>query len=156
MSEIPQNWRELIRAGMGKTPFTASLGAEVLASRDDVARLSLPWSEKLIGDPATGIVHGGVITAMLDHCCGMAVGISLRKPPPYATLDLRIDYMKPAEPRREIFFEARCVKIGHEIAFTRGCAFQTTADDPIALCTGAFMFTGKGSLSALIPTDGPA
>ncbi len=81
------------------------------------------------------MIHGGVITTLLDHIGGAAVMASLVAPLPIATLDLRIDYMKPAAPQADIFVEARCVKVTHEIAFVRGSAYQGDADDPIALCT---------------------
>ena len=71
----------------------------------------------------------------------MSVATMLRNPMPFATLDLRIDYMKPAKPNVEIIFEGECIKITHEIAFARARAFQETADDPVAIATATFMFT---------------
>jgi len=59
-----------------------------------------------------------------------------------ATLDLRIDYLKAATPGREIFGGAVCYKLGHELAFVRGCAYHDTPDDPIATSSAIFMFTG--------------
>src|SRR6476620_8287259 len=46
--------------------------------------------------PKGGVLHGGVITAMLDESCGMAVELALDGTRAVATLDLRIDYQKPA------------------------------------------------------------
>lgn len=133
---------------MGKTPFIVSLGGEIVDVGDGIALMRVPYSEKLVGDPDTGVVHGGVITAMLDHCSGMAIGSALRKPAPYVTLDLRIDYMKPARPNAEILFEAQCLKITHEIIFTRGIAFQDSRDDFIARSTGTFMFSRPQGVGA--------
>jgi acyl-coenzyme A thioesterase PaaI-like protein len=56
-----------------------------------------------------------------------------------ATLDLRIDYMKPATPREDILIESECLKITREIAFARGRAFHTSLEEPIAVATGTFM-----------------
>jgi uncharacterized protein (TIGR00369 family) len=123
---------------MGQTPYIASVGGEVLLAAHGKGRMRLPYSKALVGDPDSGIVHGGVITAFLDHCCGMAVGSALRDPMPFATLDLRIDYMKAATPGAEILFESECLKVTHEIAFTRAFAFHDR-DDPIAVATGTFM-----------------
>jgi hypothetical protein len=52
-----------------------------------------------VGDTATGVLHGGVVTAMLDESCGMAVQLALDGTRAIATLDLRIDYQKPADAR---------------------------------------------------------
>ena len=57
---------------------------------------SLPFRPVFIGDTEMGVLHGGVITAMLDESCGMAVELALDGTRAIATLDLRIDYQKPA------------------------------------------------------------
>jgi uncharacterized protein (TIGR00369 family) len=126
-------------ARMGGTAFVVSLGGEILDVGKGRARTRLPYADHLVGDPDTGVVHGGVITAMLDQTCGIAVASALKEIMPFATLDLRIDYMKPATPHADIHVEAECLKVTHEVAFTRGIAYQTSRDEPIALSTGAFM-----------------
>jgi uncharacterized protein (TIGR00369 family) len=112
--------------------------------------MRLPYAHKLIGNPQTGVVHGGVITGLLDHACGMAVGTALgvmvtdperRAITSYATLDLRIDYMKAATPGADIFVIGECVKITRQIVFARGRAYQESQDDPIASATGTFIMT---------------
>src|SRR6478735_5986938 len=55
---------------------------------------SLPYRPVFVGDTATGVLHGGVVTAMLDESCGMAVQLALDGTRAIATLDLRIDYQK--------------------------------------------------------------
>src|SRR5579871_4444524 len=59
---------------------------------------SLPYRPIFVGDASTGVLHGGVVTAMLDESCGMAVQLALDGSRAIATLDLRIDYQKPATP----------------------------------------------------------
>jgi uncharacterized protein (TIGR00369 family) len=128
-----------IAARMATTAYIAGIGGELKDIGAGRASMRLPYSQRLVGDPQTGIVHGGVITGCLDHCCGIAVASALRNPMPFATLDLRIDYMKAAAPHAEILFEAECLKVTHEIAFARGLAWQQAREAPIALCTGTFM-----------------
>jgi uncharacterized protein (TIGR00369 family) len=139
MSEPAEFWRQAMAQGMGQTAFLRALGGELVEFKKGIGRLRLPWSEKLVGNPQTGVVHGGVITAMLDQSCGMAIGSALDTPMGMATLDLRIDYMKPATPREDILIEAECLKITREIAFARARAYHTAIDDPIAIATGTFM-----------------
>jgi uncharacterized protein (TIGR00369 family) len=144
---MADDWTNRLRtlaAHMGQTAYIAGLKGEVLELSPQKARLRIPYGPDLVGDPDTGVVHGGVITGMLDHTCGMAVTGALKSPMPIATLDLRIDYMKPATPGEDLFAEAECVKVGHEIAFVRGLAHQGSAEAPIALCTGAFMLIRSG------------
>ena len=141
MSDPGELWRLSTMAGKGHTAFASKLGGISEAPGAGRSRLRLPYSNKLIGNPDTGVVHGGVITGFLDQCCGMSVGSMLSSPRGFATLDLRIDYMKPAQVGREIIFEGHCLKIAREVAFTRGYAFHDSIDDPIAIATATFMFT---------------
>ncbi len=137
MSETTPLWLSEARKQMNVTPYLAGIGGEVIEI-GAIAKARLPYSAKIVGDPDTGVVHGGVITALLDHTCGAAVMSRLSEPMPIATLDLRIDYMKPAKPGEDIIAECECVKVTHEIAFVRGSAHQGDRNDPIALCTAAF------------------
>ncbi|MEQ8859816.1 MAG: PaaI family thioesterase [Pseudomonadales bacterium] len=121
-------------------PHARAIGMQLVRHDDAGCVVRVPYAAHLVGDPDTGVVHGGVLTALLDNACGMAVrptegeaSISM------ATLDLRIDYLAAAEPARDIFAEAVCFKRTRHIAFVRATAYQSTADDPIATCVASFM-----------------
>lgn len=97
-----------------------------------------PWKDRLVGDPETGVIHGGVLTAFLDNLCGMASSSALDEPRFVATLDLRIDYMRPAEPHRDIIGEAECYHVTRNVCFTRAWAYHESRDKVIATAAGAF------------------
>lgn len=126
---------------MSNIPHARAVGLEVVRHDAEGCVVRVPYAEHLVGDPDTGVVHGGVLTALLDNSCGMAVrpadgttdGVAM------ATLDLRIDYMGAAEPHRDIFAHAICYKRTRHIAFVRATAYQTTPDEPIATCVASFM-----------------
>jgi uncharacterized protein (TIGR00369 family) len=120
-------------------PHAKAVGMTVVSVERGAAVLKLPYDERLVGNPDTGVVHGGVITTLLDNSCGIAVGASLNEMRPIATLDLRIDYMKPATPKLDIFARAECYKTTTNIAFVRACAYHDDPNDPIATAVGAFM-----------------
>jgi uncharacterized protein (TIGR00369 family) len=124
----------------------------LIEARDGVALMCVPYDPKLVGNPATGVLHGGVITSVLDSASGAAVGSMLRGPRvagegsvaagpwrPIATLDLRIDYMKPATPGRELMARAECYKVTRNVAFVRGVAYHDDPSDPIATTVATFM-----------------
>ncbi|MFX9008199.1 PaaI family thioesterase, partial [Acinetobacter baumannii] len=82
-------------------------------------------------------IAGGVVTTLLDHACGQAVFASLKEWTSIATLDLRIDYMRPAEPHQPLFAAAHCYTVGRQVAFVRATAYDRSADDPVATAQAA-------------------
>src|SRR3954447_7989560 len=100
---------------------------------------SLPYRPVFVGNTETGVLHGGVVTAMLDESCGMAVQLALDGTRAIATLDLRLDYLKPATPGLDIRAHAVCTRVTRSIAFVRATAYQDSEDDPVATATACFM-----------------
>src|ERR1700740_2807820 len=100
---------------------------------------SLPYRPVFVGDSETGVLHGGVATAMLDESCGMAVQLALDGTRAIATLDLRIDYQKPATPGLAIRAHSLCYRVTRSTAFVRATAYQDSEDDPVATATACFM-----------------
>jgi acyl-coenzyme A thioesterase PaaI-like protein len=76
---------------------------------------------------------------MLDESCGMAVQLALDGTRSIATLDLRIDYQKPATPGLDIMAHSLCYRVTRSIAFVRSSAYQESEDDPVATATACFM-----------------
>ncbi len=127
-------------------PHNKALGLKVVDARKGFASMRLEWRAELVGNPVTGVLAGGPLTAMLDGCCGMSVATMLTKPEPFATLDLRIDYVRPAEPGKAVIAEAECYRITRSVAFTRAFAHHGDAKDPIAAAAGTFMLGTKGEV----------
>ena len=130
---------------MRAVPHNNALGLELRAASSGRAEILLPYAAKLVGNPETGVLHGGAISALMDATCGAAVFQALHQPMTIATLDLRIDYLKPATPGRDVTARAHCYKVTRHVAFVRGLAFLDDEDDPIATCTGTFMLGTRTS-----------
>lgn len=125
---------------LAEVPHSVALGMRLDSFDGSRCRLSIPYAEHLVGDPDTGVIFGGAITALLDNAAGfVARPRDDAEPIGIATLDMRIDYMGPAEPGRDVFADAHCFHRTSRIAFVRAVAHQSTADDPIATCTATFM-----------------
>ena len=108
----------------------------------DGMTLVLPWSPAIVGNPQNGAVHGGVLTTLMDTTCGMATLCALPRFEVCPTLDLRIDYMHPAEPHKDVYGFAECYRVTPNVIFTRGFAYQDDPGQPIAHVVGAFMRMG--------------
>jgi uncharacterized protein (TIGR00369 family) len=122
---------------------THALGFVYDSVDGDRVRLRAPWREDLVGDPDTGVLSGGLVTTLLDHVGGLAVWIALGRFEPIATLDLRVDYMRAAEARRDLIAEARCYHLTRSIAFVRAWAFEDSPEDPVAAAQSAYMLTSE-------------
>ncbi len=121
--------------------------AKVLQMRIDElapgrASISMPWAEHLVGDPRSGVIHGGVVSALMDTCCGAAVMMHDGAPSATATIDLRIDYMRKATPGQRIVARAECYHMTRSVAFVRAVALDDNRDNPVAAATGAFTARG--------------
>ena len=121
------------------TPHCVRLGIRVLEAGPHTTTIKLPYSEELIGDPRTGVVFGGAIVTLLDQASGLSVHCSLETFRMIATLDLRVDYMRKAEPGLDLIGRADCYKMTNNVAFVRGVAYENDPDDPFATSLATFM-----------------
>lgn len=118
------------------------LGLTVIAVKNGQLTLCLPYSDRIIGNPDTGVIHGGAITTLMDTASGSATLCALDEFELCPTLDLRVDYMRPAEPRKPVYARAEAYKVTRNIIFTRCEAFQDPGET-IANCVGTFMRIGR-------------
>jgi uncharacterized protein (TIGR00369 family) len=104
-------------------PFNRLLGLKVESS--DPAKLRFDMRPELIGNPRRQILHGGVISAVLDVAAGFAIYLAVNKEriissevdrfPSIGTIDLRVDYLRPGQGK---YFVAsgRVVRLGNRVA----------------------------------------
>lgn len=134
---------KLARQFIQAIPHAHALGLELTHIEGGTATISMPYSEKLIGDPRSGVIHGGAVSAMMDTCCGAAVMSHPSAPGGTATIDLRIDYMRAATPGQTIVTTATCYHITRNVAFVRATATDDDTQNPVATATGAFTVEAK-------------
>ena len=139
----PAALAEIGRRFIGAIPWAQALGMEVLRIGRGEAVMRVAWDPRLVGDPATGVIHGGVLTALLDSCCGAAVMSHPDGPISTATIDLRIDYMRAARPGTAVLARAECYRAGRSVAFVRAVAYEDDETDPVATVAAAFASQGR-------------
>ena len=146
--------RQLAQRFLGALRHCQVLGIHVHEATSKGLTLRLPYSEKIIGNPETGGIHGGAITTLMDTTCGISTVCFLPSFEVCPTLDLRIDYMRPADPHKDVFGFAECYRVTPTVIFTRGIAYQDDPEQPIAHAVGTFMRMGKGAHLKTHPFEG--
>jgi uncharacterized protein (TIGR00369 family) len=131
-------------AAFQSLPHCRALGMRLLLLERARGVIEVPYDQRLIGDPTTGVVHGGVITALLDTLSGLVVMTAIAEGTTLATLDLRIDYLRPAEPGAAIRAEVECYRVASSVAFVRGSAYHDDPRRAIAHAAGSFILGATG------------
>ena len=142
MPGAPGSWpvvRRHVEQFVLHLPHAQALGMELLSCEEALGRcvIRLPWREDLVGDPGTGVFHGGVITALLDTLGAASVIARGRRL--QGTLDLRIDYLRPATTQVELFGDVECYRVTRHVAFVRGSCHQGDPARAVASLTAAFV-----------------
>ena len=137
---------KMVRLGI---PHCGALGVTVEEVRRDRVTFGLPYDRRFVGDPERGILHGGVVTTLIDTVCGMAVMAKLMRILTIATQDLRIDYLAPARAEETLYATAECYHTTRSVAFCRAWAWhKATADgggeEQVATCAATFMLNSVG------------
>lgn len=126
---------------MQQIPHVRELGIRYSAAGGDWAELALPYAPHLVAYPDTGVIASGTVFTLMDTVGGFSVQAARKRPSGIATLDLRLDYLRPARPGDTVLGYSKVQKLTRSVAFVRGYAHDGDRDDPLALMSGSFMVT---------------
>lgn len=118
-----------------------AIGLEYRAHGTDWVEVALPWREELVGVTQSGILASGAIISLIDLAAGACVWLKQGRFTPNATLDLRIDYLRPARRGETVIARCRCTKLTRQIAFVEGIAHVGDPEEPVARAALTFMNT---------------
>ena len=127
------------------------------ADRNGV-QLRMPFNPDFCVDEEGTLLHGGVLTALIDSAFGLANFLAIDDVQTMATLDLRVDYLRPAKSRADVMVFADCYRQTRHVAFGSGRIwFDTGNKEDVARGTAAFAITrgSGGSLFDKMKTTGP-
>jgi uncharacterized protein (TIGR00369 family) len=147
---LPYAWS--MTSGFDPAPLLASakaghiiaLGLRYVAQGPDWCEFAIDYDRRLVSDASTGILASGPIVSLMDTAAGFAVWTRRGKFAQQATLDLRLDYLRPSRPGHAVTGRAECYRLTRRVAFVRGLAHDGDPADPIAHLTATYMILGDG------------
>ena len=129
------------------SPFVRMIGAKFEEWREGYVRMSLVVEEKHTNP--NGIMHGGVLTTLMDETLGAVVasvrGVDVMRAAPHATVEMNVSFLAGAGPGEEIIVEGRALKVGRSVAFGEAEARRRGSDDLIAKGRFTFVIAGPRS-----------
>ncbi|MCU1717992.1 thioesterase family protein [Pseudomonas sp. 5P_3.1_Bac2] len=148
--ELTDELREAVTQFFHRIPFNQLLGIELVDLSTSHVTMLLPMKPELIGNFLQGILHGGVISTLLDVCGGAMALIGafdkhqhlssserMARLSKLGTIDLRVDYLRPGKGQRFIA-TAQLLRSGNKVAVVRS---ELHSDDGtlVAVGTGTYL-----------------
>ncbi len=132
-------------------PFSRLLQLELEQLSSQSTVIYLPWQQQLVGNPIQQILHGGVISAVLDTVGGLMAAAAFVERQDFdsvtqmqdglaklGTIDMRTDYLRPG--RGEKFYaSAEPIRLGNKVCVCR-MELHNEKDVKIAYGTGTYLF----------------
>jgi uncharacterized protein (TIGR00369 family) len=119
-------------------PFNRVLGLKVEMLGDGCCQARVPARPEHVGDPRRPALHGGVISASADATGGLSVFLKARQGDRISTVDLRVDYLRPARTDVDLILESRVVRMGNRVAVADTIVHQGNFDEPVARSTAVY------------------
>ena len=114
-------------------PFNKWLNFTVLKAGEDGVEIKAVWRDEWMVNPERRYTHGGILAAIVDVAADYAIAARLGRPVP--TIDIRVDYHKPAMPG-DITAKGRVVRMGNQFSTAEACLYDQE---------GALIASGRGT-----------
>ncbi len=122
--------------------LSKELGLTLEATDQGEAWMRLPYRKDLIGEPRSGVLHGGAISALLETTFTVAVYALHDFQKEAVTTDMRVNYMRPARPGSMVMARGKVTHIARSVIFVEGSAWDEDDADPLATSAGTYALMG--------------
>lgn len=128
---------DVCRRFVASVRHSTELGIEVLEAHKDRVRTRMAANPLLVGNPDSGVMHGGAIFALMDQAGGLAnaclIFPSFEITP---TIDMRVDHLRAPAPGKAVICDAECYRLSQHVAFVRMAVYDEGDEDGEMLATG--------------------
>ncbi len=121
-----------LEARLLAAPIHRWLGLRVLEVSEDGITVAAAWREEFVANVAAGSAHGGILAALIDTVADYALASRLGRP--FPTVDLRVDYHRPAT-QGDLICKGKVIKLGRQVS---------TAEASVHDAEGTLLASGRG------------
>ncbi len=113
--------KQELEARLLKAPFHRWLGLSIVEVTPEEITIRAPWREEFVVNAEAGYTHGGILAALIDIVADYALAARLGRP--FPTIDLRVDYHRPAM-QGDLICKGRILKLGGQISSAEASIFD--------------------------------
>lgn len=126
-----------------RVPHSRDLGMAIVPTEGPQARMRLLPQPHLLDDNGVSVASS-VLYSLADSAAGLAVFAATRTLTPIATLDLRMNYLRPAPADHALVVDAKCEAVTDDVAFVRCLVHSEGSPEPVAAGDATFMRGTRG------------
>lgn len=134
----PDGFEARVRASFARQRAMATIGARLTVVAEGAVEVELPWRDDLTQQ--AGVLHAGVMAAILDSACGYAAGTLMPADSEVVSVEFKVNLLAPARGERFVA-RARVKKAGRTLTVCDADAFAITGAEEklVASMTGTMM-----------------
>lgn len=134
--------REFVERLLTTPQYHRWLGLTLVEAEPGRVVVGMPYRKEFLADTAGSYVHGGLLATLADVAGDFALVSSLGYVVP--TIDLRMDYLRPAHPDTVLVAEGKVVRRGRQ----SGVADAEVSDE-----NGRLLAVGRGVYGTALPAE---
>lgn len=126
---------------LDRMPYARFLGLQTLISGDEIT-VTMPFQDRLIGNPMLPALHGGSTAALLEMTAMAQVALifpAQRLPRP---INVTVAYLRTGRPV-DVFARAKISRAGRRVAHVQAEAWQEERSQPIVSLTAHFLLDNQ-------------
>lgn len=126
---------EQVKRKSGEIELWDTLGFELKEVGEGRSVFEVAWRKEICR--SGGILHGGVLAALIDSACAMAAYSLVGPGESTTSIDLQVSFTRPVSEGR-IRAEGKCLKLGRKVAFCEAKVWNEK-EDLVGFGTSQFM-----------------
>ncbi|NPA34592.1 MAG: PaaI family thioesterase [Chlorobi bacterium] len=131
--EIPEELRRFLLKRIKDSNFVTHLGIDTVEYEVGRVLLKLPVKDFMVNP--YGVLHGGVLSTLVDTAMGFSAFTTIKLPEMVAAGELNINFLRPGKGSKILYSEGKVYKRGKRLIFCEGMVWDDVSEEPIIRAT---------------------